>query len=135
MEGLSPICPYCGNFATLVGGSIVYPHRKDLYSLKFWYCNHNHEASFVGCHKTTTKPLGSLANLKLREWRKKAHKLFDPLWRDNWFKNRSAAYKWLSSKLNVNSNDCHIGMFDIKTCQRTINICKRFDGNTNNENR
>ena len=61
------LCDYCKNSANLVGGKIVYPHRKDLYSKKFWHCK-GCEA-YVGAHKgsPTYKPLGRLANKELRK--------------------------------------------------------------------
>src|SRR5436309_3529676 len=34
----APACPYCGHFARLVGGDVIYPHRPDLSELWFWQC-------------------------------------------------------------------------------------------------
>lgn len=37
-KNLTPVCPYCNQPSVLVGGSVVYPHRKDLRHLKFYSC-------------------------------------------------------------------------------------------------
>jgi hypothetical protein len=49
----------------------------------------------VGCHKGTTKPLGRLADAELREWKKRAHAAFDPVWQALWQRENagSAGYK------------------------------------------
>ena len=126
-----PICPYCMSEATIVGGAIIYPHREDLYPLRFWVCSGSelnpHTLSYVGCHKGTENPLGRLANRELREWKKKAHAAFDPLWKGGVFDSRNGAYRWLANTLNISSEDCHIGLFDIKMCQRVVNLCKKYD--------
>lgn len=59
------ICDYCNKDAELVGGDIIYPHRPDLYELKFYYCAVCE--AWCGCHRGTTKPLGRLANAELRQ--------------------------------------------------------------------
>lgn len=117
------ICDYCNKPAVLVSGDIVYPHRDDLYHKKFWLC----EAckAYVGCHCPGSNPLGRLANAELRKAKKAAHAAFDPLWISKKFATRKLAYKWLANVLKIELNNCHIGMFDVETCQRAILACKR----------
>lgn len=115
MKGLTPICPYCNEFSKPVTGKEVYPHRKDLYKLSFYSCNDC--SAYVGAHKGTTKPLGRLANKELRKAKSAAHRAFDPLWKLGDMK-RKEAYKWLASMLNIDGSDCHIGMFDVETCEQ-----------------
>lgn len=43
------ICDYCGNKAAQVTGRKIYPHRPDLFSLRFWHCEPC--KAWVGCHK------------------------------------------------------------------------------------
>jgi len=127
------VCSYCNQDASLVKGNKIYPHRKDLSQLNFWYCANGHEAAYVGCHApsvkhshTGTEPLGRLANKKLRYWKSQAHRAFDPLWKEGkrkYFKSRKKAYNWLADVLNLEPEECHIGMFDIYYCKRVIEVC------------
>lgn len=130
------ICPYCNNPAILVKGDKIYPHRKDLYTLNFWYCDNQHDPAYVGCHKISVKhkrtgiePLGRLADSELRNWKSKAHTAFDPLWKEGkkkHFTSRTKAYHWLANTLNIEKHECHIGMFDIEMCQKVIQACKQL---------
>lgn len=115
MNGLTPICPYCGEFSAKVDGQHVYPHRPDLFRKVFYVCDPCDAR--VGCHPGTEKPLGRLANAELRRAKSNAHAQFDPLWRQGVFKSRGAAYKWLARELGIDGGDCHIGMFDVETCE------------------
>ena len=117
MEGITPICPYCGEFSKKVTGKEVYPHRKDLYKLCFYQCEPCE--AHVGCHSSSDKPLGRLANKELRKAKSAAHRAFDPLWRFGDMK-RPEAYKWLAKALGIDGKDCHIGMFDIETCEEVV---------------
>lgn len=62
------------------------------------------------------KPLGSLANAKLRGLRVKTHREFDRLWKECQM-SRTAAYEWLSRKIG---GPAHIGSFDEQKCLATI---------------
>lgn len=114
-------CPYCGEKAELVNSKEVY--GKDFG--KMWICgNYPKCDSYVGCHKGTIAPLGTIANKELREKRKVCHFAFDALWK-KYNLRRTDAYRWLSRKLELNIHDTHIGMFDINMCNRMIEIIKR----------
>lgn len=120
---MTVICPYCGSEAKLVGGSMVYPHRKDLYHLKFWLCAPCD--AFVGTHKDSPQhhPLGTLAGPQLREMRKKAHALFDPKWKKG-NRTRKEAYIWLSTQLKISIKKCHIASFNFEMCKKVIRACE-----------
>lgn len=120
------ICPYCGRKSVLVDGRKVYPHRPDLYSLSFYYCDAGHSAAYVGCHKGTTQPLGRLADVYLRAAKKEAHAAFDPIWRSGTM-SRSEAYSWLAKELSIPKKRCHIGMFDLDTCLKVREICAKAE--------
>ena len=125
MNSDKPLCPYCASKSELVKGSVIYPHRNDLYNLNFWLCAPCD--AYVGCHKGTTNPLGRLANKELRSAKSEAHKFFDPLWHNSEKPRRharNAAYSWLAEALGVPTQECHIGMFDVETCRRVVEICK-----------
>lgn len=66
-----------------------------------------------------------LANKKLRELRMKAHGRFDMLWR-NGIMSRSDAYQWLVNQLNLTTDVCHIGQFDVGLCKRVINVMDKW---------
>lgn len=134
---MSITCPYCSKPAVLVGGDVIYPHRLDLESLKFWNCSPCR--AYVGCHKKGawvrdgkkkvmsdgTIPLGRLANADLRKAKSAAHLAFDPLWK-NGERTRNQAYDWLAKKLGIQIKECHIGQFDLDTCNKVVGFCKNL---------
>jgi hypothetical protein len=115
-----PACPYCGKMSVQVSGREIYPHRPDLFSKVFYRCAPCD--AYVGCHPATDKPMGRLANAELRAAKLNAHRAFDPLWRSGG-KTRRSAYTWLSKKLGIPQEECHIGMFDIDTCRKVVSVC------------
>lgn len=114
------ICPYCNKEARLVTGDVIYPHREDLYEKYFYLCSDCY--AYVGCHPETEKPLGRLADAELRKTKMFAHKFFDAIWKSGKMR-RKEAYNWLADKLKIKVENCHIGMFDVETCKRVIEIC------------
>lgn len=116
-------CPYCHRPALRVNGRRVYPHRPDLARRWFYQCEPCQ--AHVGCHRRAPhKPLGTLAKPALRRARSQAHAVFDPLWRKGAM-TRDEAYEWLSRQLELPVDDCHIGQFDMLTCQRVLMICAK----------
>jgi hypothetical protein len=73
----------------------------------------------VGIHEYTDIPLGTLANYEMREARKHAKKLFNPLWQGGEM-TRSEAYQWLAEQLQIPASECHIAMFDVDRCNAAI---------------
>lgn len=119
------ICPYCGAKAELKDATYIYHTKKAQNWGKVWVCKNYPECdSYVGCHEQTTIPKGRLANPRLRCLKSEAHKQFDPLWKSG-LMSRTDAYKWLSSMLNIPLDECHIGMFDVKQCQKVIHLCQK----------
>ena len=121
-----PVCPYCDEESSLVGGDGVYPHRKDLAHKRFYVC-HSCGAR-VGCHPGTSKPLGRLANDELRKLKMACHANFDPIWRE--FKNagyagaRHKAYAWLAERLSSERSECHFGMMDEARAKASLAILR-----------
>lgn len=122
-------CDYCERPARLTTGREVYPHRPDLFSKRFYKCTPC--GAWVGCHDGTHTPLGRLANAELRKAKMEAHDAFDPFWRSeakrqglSRGKARRRAYKWLAEQLGIEPQLCHIGMFDVETCQRVVEVCR-----------
>ena len=122
------VCPYCGSKVHFKDSAIIYNGRS---FGNVYICSQYPKCdAFVGVHRGTKKTLGRLANPELREWKKKAHAYFDPIWKYRQLKTRSTtsrthAYHWLAGEMNLNLESCHIGMFDVKDCQRVVAICER----------
>lgn len=111
-------CPYCSRKAEFVDSTVIYGRSYGM----IYLCRNC--LAYVGVHKGTAKPLGRLANAKLRYWKNQAHKAFDPLWKYGRFKNcRNVAYAWLAEKMGLPVDKTHIGMFDVDDCKRVIAIC------------
>ena len=118
------ICRYCHQKTEYVSSAVVYGGRDYGMIYLCGACN-----AWVGVHKGTDNPLGNVANQELREWRKKAHAAFDPLWRrrmkngKNKFRARNGGYSWLAKALGVPRAECHIAMMDVELCKRVVEIC------------
>lgn len=129
----APTCPYCGETAVLTDGRPVYRTARFGH---VWTCgDYPNCDAYVTCHPNTTQPLGRLANAELRKWKKRAHAVFDPMWKAEQRRQnrkhqtlsaRKRGYTWLASALKIDSADCHIGMFDVTTCQRVVELCKPY---------
>ena len=128
-------CPYCGADLELKDASYIYHSGKSKQWGKVWVCSNYPKCdAYVGCHEGTTLPLGRPANARLRTLKAEAHKQFDPIWKSG-LMNRREAYKWLASMLDIPLDECHIGMFDVKMCQKVIQLCKKQDNKVINEYR
>ena len=79
--------------------------------------------AYVGTHKGTSKPLGSLASKELREARAKAYAAFERIWIERHL-TRNSAYKWLCVKLKISENESNISLFDINMCKRLIEVAQ-----------
>lgn len=111
------LCPYCGAIAELRDSAIVYNGRS--YGLIYLCSNWPTCDAYVGVHKGTSKPLGRLANAELREWKNRAHRAFDVLWKTKRF-TRSQAYHLASDILGKPFSETHIGMFDVQDCKDLV---------------
>lgn len=114
-------CPNCGSAVTLVNNSAIYGRECGNWPWAY-LCTDRVCDSYVGVHPSTDIPLGTLANAPLRAARKKAKAAFNPLWQSRSM-TRSQAYAWLAGQLGLDAAGCHIGWFDLATCERATNIC------------
>jgi len=101
----------------LVSSSIVYNGRD--FGLIYLCDNYPNCDGYVGVHKGTNQPLGRLANAELREWKKKAHAAFNPLYESGQM-SRKQAYKLMQSLMNMDEKEAHIGKFDVEQCKTLI---------------
>ena len=127
-------CPYCHARAELVDSKYIYGTD---YGNKIWVCKNFPVCdAYVGAHKKSDKPFGSLANAELRELRMECHNKFDKLWKTRIWPDRvkrqdyedqrqarSDCYRWLRKIMEIEEEDkTHIGMFDIAQCQRLLKV-------------
>lgn len=112
------VCPYCGNRAKLVSSFEIYGAAAKDYGM-FWQCWPCD--AYVGTHKNSAvhMPLGRLANKDLREWRRRAHSAFDPLWKSGRMK-RKDAYALMCTALEIQPHQAHIGKFNVVDCKRLV---------------
>lgn len=114
-------CDYCHRDAKRVTGKEIYPHRPELFGKQFWRCVPC--GAYVGCHPGTANPLGRLANAELRREKQSVHRILDPLWKSGKMK-RNEAYALLAKGLNIAPQNCHVGMFDVHTCQAAVAVLR-----------
>ena len=107
-------CPYCGKEAVMVTSKQFY--GRD-YKTNIWLCGPCE--AYVGTHKNTKTPLGTLAKSKLRQLRKTAHSLVDPMWRSGKM-TRTQVYDWIAQEMNIPKDDAHIALFNEKQCSIII---------------
>lgn len=119
-------CPYCGANVKLVSNDYIYGKQ---YGNGYVYICVNYPIvcdAYVGTHPNKM-PLGILANKELRELKKIAHELFDKRWLNsrNRRQARKKAYEWLSHKMKIPYEDCHIGYFGIEQTKKVIKLCSK----------
>ena len=107
------ICPYCSKPAKYGPNEEYYGSRYGR-SYMCYYCKECD--AYVGTHNNTKKPLGTMANKELRQWRIKTHGVFDLLWKNGKFK-RQEAYEMLDKHFG---KEVHIGEADIEMCKKII---------------
>ena len=110
-------CPYCGKQAKFSPNEEFYGKRYGK-SYMCYYCKPCN--AYVGTHNNTDQPLGTMANQDLRNWRKKAHRTIDPLWKSGKMK-RNEMYELLTKEFGYK---IHIGSADIATCKKVIKFIK-----------
>lgn len=80
--------------------------------------------SYVGVHRNSSRPLGTLAGKELRCKRIEAHRVFNQLWESGLMK-KWQAYKWMEAKLGLNSQQAHVARFSSYMCDELISVCKQ----------
>lgn len=115
-------CPYCASAVELVTVEAVYLRHKTIAARRLWRCVMCD--AYVGCHKGSDRPLGTLANGATRRARNAVHKIFDRLWHRGvggaFDGRRGAAYRWLAEQIGIEVDACHIAMFDEQRCHAAI---------------
>lgn len=118
-------CPYCGAKASLRPASAVYGTATKVPDSYLYVCDRYPRCdSYVGAHKRTKEPMGTLANGDLRNKRIQAHKAFDWMWKSG-LMTKWQAYKWMQGKLALTDEQAHIAKFSEYMCDRLIIECNR----------
>lgn len=118
-------CPYCGASAVCRPASTVYgadtiDRKSFLYLCSNWpSCD-----AYVGAHKADRRPMGTLANSRLRHKRILAHHALERLQQERHM-DKWASYVWLQAKLGLDERNAHIGMFSEQQCDQVISLCQR----------
>jgi len=116
-------CPYCMGDSEVIDSAEIYGR-----SYGILYICRKCEA-WTGAHKETGESLGRLANAELREWKIKAHNVFDRLWKPppgrKRHMTRKQAYYWLATTLQIDPATAHIGMLDVAQCRKLITACNK----------
>ena len=86
--------------------------------------------SYVGSHKKSLKPMGTLANKELRAKRIEAHRVFNLMW-ESGIMEKWQAYKWMAAKFGMHSEQAHIAKFSEYMCNELIIVCKQALQNNN----
>ncbi len=124
-------CPYCGAEAKLRPASVVYKENTLHSDSYLFVCDRYPKCdAYVGVHKDSKRPMGTLANGDLRNKRIQAHKVFDKMWKSG-LMTKWQAYKWLQGKFALNEKQAHIAMFSEYMCDQLINICNEVYKNLN----
>jgi hypothetical protein len=107
----------------LIFGDEAYPHRKDLYNLKFWICEKC--LNFVGCHKhgDGDVPLGCIPTKEIKKLRMQIHSLIDPIWKSGKLK-RGQIYKIMSDKLGFKYHTASLKT--VNECQDALTYAKEL---------
>lgn len=108
-------CPYCSRTAEFVDSERIYGQSYGMIYLCV-PCE-----AYVGVHKGTSRPLGTLANAETRLWRKTAHAKFDPLWRAG-KTTRSQAYLWMQRAMKLTRAQAHIARFTVDQCRELVHL-------------
>lgn len=117
-------CPYCGGTVILRSADGIY--RDNSRRTMLYVCSRYPRCdAYVRTYPGTTKPMGTLANGKLRALRNEAHKYFDQLYKDGQM-TRQDAYKWLADLLCVPQSEAHIGYVGEYYCGRIIAESKKL---------
>lgn len=108
-------CPFCNKEAVWCENKAIYGKNYGKSYMCYWCktCD-----AYVGCHNNTKKPLGTMANRELREWRKKVHAVIDPYWKLGNMK-RGQVYAELKK---IFGHAVHVGESDIEMCKKLVEV-------------
>ena len=116
-------CPYCG-------GTVVYRSADGIYknnhkNTMLYVCSNYPECdSYVRVHEGTNKPVGTLANAKLRALRIETHQYLEKVQRKKNI-SKKETYRWLAGVIMAPLSETHIGYLGEYYCNEIIKECKK----------
>ncbi len=117
-------CPYCGGNVELRSAEGIY--KEDVHKTMLLVCRNYPECdAYVRVLPGTQKPVGTMANGKLRAMRNTAHRYFDMIHKSG-LMTKNEAYQWLAYKVCAPLSQAHIGLMGEYYCQQTINESKKL---------
>lgn len=127
-------CPYCGVPARLRPANFLYGKRPE-YTGKHYYVCTNYPVcdAYVAAHHADKRPMGFLANGKLRQKRKIAHIELNKFQHTSGM-TKWAVYVWLAAKMGLNEEQTHIGKFTENQCDQAIQLCRQGTRNSRKHN-
>ena len=123
---MRPVKKHCDNCNStnidIVDNSIL--HGKSIGPWPYIYYCYDCKAS-VRCHNNSPLPMGKMADGKTRRLRKKAHFVFDKIWKQR-ILNRREAYAWLARELKIPNFECHFASLTTIQLIDAIRISEQF---------
>ena len=117
-------CPYCGRMAVLRPAKHVYGSQNLDPGNYLYVCSGYPSCdSYIGVHKKTMRPMGTLANGDLRHKRIEAHRALNQVVNSGIMKKKGI-YIWLQNRFGLREKDMHIGKFSEYWCEETARECK-----------
>lgn len=113
------LCRYCGSKVRLR----AHPHVERYGPV--YACRDQECGARVGTRGDNKTPVGTMARTRLRFWRRKAHRIFDRIWRDG-LMSRAAAYAWLANELGLPAELTHMALFEVERCERVIELSRAY---------
>ena len=103
----------------------VYPNLRELPYHNFYICDVC--KNFVGVHKGTNIPLGTIPTKEIKEYRKKIHSIIDPIFIKSKDKKRTRnnIYKFLSNAINKEYHTAELST--IEDCEKILFLLKSIE--------
>ena len=99
-------CPYCGGLAVLRPAEYVYGERNLNPDNYLYVCSGYPSCdSYIGVHKKSMRPMGTLANGDLRHKRIEAHRALNKVVQAG-IMTKHGAYIWLQNRLCLRERTC-----------------------------
>lgn len=120
-------CPYCRSPVVLRSADGIY---KENHANTMLYVCSRYPAcdAYVRVHEGTNKPVGSLADHRLRKLRKEAHDSFNKLYLTGAM-TKDQAYAWLADMIQGPRSQAHIGYLREYYCEQVIQQSKAILAN------
>ena len=126
MKRVHITCPYCGSRAYLRPAFVVHGSQTEDAEAKLYVCARYPTCdSYVGAHRDTRLPMGTLADPARRRKRMEAHAAMERM-REDGLMTRKQTYRWLQTQLGLPEEDTHIANFQEYRCQKVVDLCDGF---------